>query len=674
MPTRTSGTRPLSLVDDDEVLETCARREPEERLRRRAMSRIADPRRLVALTLDRDLEYDDRKYAWKLVEDPDVLVEVAIDDPWNDQWHATEAVERLSDEARLTRVADESRDASARVAATRRIELPATLARLALEHEDSRVRLAAVARIEDQDVLDRVAASEPEESVREQAARKMTHPQPLADLALGDKDEDVRLIAIRRVHDADVLARIAREDPDGRNREPHLSLQAIGSSPAGPLLRELQELRSSRGELARLVLALREPLLSSAAGALEVEVLAEPIGSRYTTGWIPGDDVQVRVRRSGELVLQRHFKSVFPGSMSPTNHVPAKIDVQAAVTELLEALDPARDLLERLGSEALAWDLRLAALVRLDDQAAYARALATDPDGGLRRAVAPLCEDEELLARVACEDPDYGTVRAAVAALTDEGLLIRVATDGGYTARKDATIRLTDQEALGRIALSDESLSIQEDAVARIDDVPTLLRIVRGAKYDNVAYAAVLRLHDREVLESLEAEGETLGQVAELALVLDDPVLVELLGPVEARADAGRGESAFGDYRRLSLRLRLDGKLVSEDKWTVYTASLRFDACNLLSTLLAGRVSDADLGRLLSESTTTLLCRAAVSATTDPALRSSTARDHPDEAVRLTAIGLSKDLDLLREIAARRPATPESNAAGRRMREIDEDG
>jgi hypothetical protein len=135
---------------------------------------------------------------------------------------ALKAVEKMTDQQKLAKVAKEARNWRARLEAVYELTDQTVLADIAKNDKDSYMRKAAVKTLTDQTVLADVAKNDKDRDVREAAVEKLTivrkaavekltDPAALADIAKNDKElTDVRKAAVCELTDQTALADIAK--------------------------------------------------------------------------------------------------------------------------------------------------------------------------------------------------------------------------------------------------------------------------------------------------------------------------------------------------------------------------------------------------------------------------------------------------------------------------------
>src|SRR5262245_61773952 len=174
-------------------------------------SAIVEPVRLAAVA--------------KLTEQ-NLLGEVILSSRFKSEDHVWAALEKVTDQRVLGRIALEFPDPQARY--PNRIDRlidkvtdQTVLIDIAKSAAAMTVRLAAVGRLHDGAVLPGIARSDRDSPVRAAAVNKLTDLALLADLATTDRAVSVRVAAVGKLRDQSVLARIARSD-----REPSVKTAA----------------------------------------------------------------------------------------------------------------------------------------------------------------------------------------------------------------------------------------------------------------------------------------------------------------------------------------------------------------------------------------------------------------------------------------------------------------
>jgi hypothetical protein len=388
----------------------------------------------------------------------------------------------------------ESEDISVRTAAVERLTDQAVLAKVAIGDKDEYVRRAAVERLTDQAVLAKVAIEDKDENVRETAVRKITDQALLTRVAIGDKDEYVRRAAVERLTDQAVLAKVAIGDKDGNVRwvaverlvDPALKAQLKSPVGRANLIGELQDsdpilmkiatdrigatLDASEC-IARMKLAVREPRIQSRFPGLQCKTYARETGQRYLGSgilFLHGETVFIRFHQNGKTLAEARWHTEFPPSTTSSYFKPADVNGGELLKKLfhLRAFTP-EDLAEFCRSKIP--EVRIGAGGNITDQALLAKLAIEDDDWCVRQTAVERLSSQAALAKVALEDKEPKIRLVAIEALTDQAVLARVAIEeSNWRVRVAAVEKLTDQAVLAKVGIEDKVSSVRDAAKNRI--------------------------------------------------------------------------------------------------------------------------------------------------------------------------------------------------------------
>jgi hypothetical protein len=132
---------------------------------------------------------------------------------------ALRAVEKMTDQKKLERVAKEAESRSVRATAVRKLTDQTVLADIAKNDSNWDVREAAVEKLTDQTVLADIAKNDSDGYIRSAAVKKLTDQTVLAHIAKNDSWESVRSAAVKKLTDQTLLADIAKNDSDSYVRK-----------------------------------------------------------------------------------------------------------------------------------------------------------------------------------------------------------------------------------------------------------------------------------------------------------------------------------------------------------------------------------------------------------------------------------------------------------------------
>jgi hypothetical protein len=165
-----------------------------------------------------------------------------------------------------------------------------------------------------------------------------------------------------------------------------------------------------------------------------------------------------------------------------------------------------RDLLGEIARDDADPRVRRAAVGKLMDPSALARAATSDPDEGVRDAALAMLRD---IALDAFEGLAEGESLAAVEALEDARTLAIVAK----TALRDevalrALWRISDPRAIGSIARHAQLERVRLSALASLEDHAEIVGVAMNSDFRDTGVAAVERLSDRADLEGIAARAK----------------------------------------------------------------------------------------------------------------------------------------------------------------------
>ena len=179
------------------------------------------------------------------LEDPDLKVRAA-------------AVQAISSEETLEKVALNSPAVELRVLASRRIENPGRALAIVRGTKDPYVAASLMEKIVDGAALRQIALSSPVSEIRILATQKIEDVAVLAELAADNDDPSAALEALLRVHDEKRLAEIAR-----KNKNQTIRTAAIVDINDVALLRSLHDEIAAEDELVGMMIEERAKMLET---------------------------------------------------------------------------------------------------------------------------------------------------------------------------------------------------------------------------------------------------------------------------------------------------------------------------------------------------------------------------------------------------------------------------
>jgi hypothetical protein len=375
---------------------------------------------------------------------------------WRSSWYPDRrsAVQKLTNQAKLARVAREDTHSAIRLLAVSRLTEQSLIATIAEADSDREVRGAAINRLSDQAILARVAERCRYGDVRVAAAAKL-NDQLLAQtcyalVAQSDNDSEARETAVGRLEDQVVLARIARGNDIPRVRETAI-FKIEDESVLAELARETRDYWSHYvREAAVKRLGDQQLLAEIAKGDTDLNVRAAAIGKltdQSLLGEIAKNDKAWHAAIS-RLTDQRVLAEVACTSATePALEALAKIETdQRKFTYILRNAGNAsvrchvigRTLDQQVLAEAARCDnsdlVRLAAAMKLDDlqlaQTIYAEIARRSCPRERDNAIAQIT-DETILWDLITDIPNRDGQLAAIARLLRMGWKVRRMVEQG---------------------------------------------------------------------------------------------------------------------------------------------------------------------------------------------------------------------------------------------------
>jgi len=385
---------------------------------------------------------DVRKAAVGKLTDQSLLAKVALEAEDSDVCEA--AVRKLTDQSLLAKVALEAWDPGVREAAVEKLTDQYPLAKIATtgSHLFSSTRLAAIKKLTDQSLLAKIIVENTIQGVREAAFETLTDQSLLAKLALEDEGLDVHEAAISRLTEPAMLARLSTTNGDGRTQLIHKLILAFDNVPDEHRVRLINSILPA-------VRVLSDPEIVNIVG--EIVSVRTIWSSRSASYW----GVKAKGgNKSGELFkcsvklknlsesLSHTWSTFFPTSTSHLAFEFAKINAG-------DILGPA---FERL------------------PQSLLTKIAVKDGDSTVRIAAIEKLTDQSLLAKVAVEGKDRSVRIAAIEKLTDQSTLAKVAVEGkDQSVRRAAVNKLTDQPTLAKIVIEDKDRFVRGAARERLN-------------------------------------------------------------------------------------------------------------------------------------------------------------------------------------------------------------
>ena len=432
-----------------------------------------------------------------------------------------DAVERMTDQDLLAKIAMEDEKAGVRQAAVAKLTDQDLLAKIAMEAKDRivlrkaagevlmdpktelevHVCLAAVAKLTDQDLLAKIALEAKDWSVlRLAAVEKLTDQALLAKIALED-EKRVREAAVKVLIDQAALGKIAVDNENWRVRLILKVIQAFDSVPTEHRERLIAEVLPA-------LRVLSDPAVVSVIGDIvSVKTDWKSSSALYIVGGTKRGErftCSVKVRNLPES-LSHIWSTSFPQETRDLGFESADVNAGDLLKPAFDRLSPAA--LAKYAVEDEDWGVRQAAVEKLMDQAVLAKVAVEDEDMHVRQAAVENLMDQAVLAKVAVKDKDESVRIAAVEKLTDQGVLAKIVVeDEDMHVRQAAVRKLTDQGVLAKIAVEDEDWYVRQAAVENLMDQAVLAKVAVKDKDESVRIAAVEKLTDQVLLAKIAVE------------------------------------------------------------------------------------------------------------------------------------------------------------------------
>jgi uncharacterized protein YigA (DUF484 family) len=337
-----------------------------------------------------------------------------------------DAVECLTDQQLLARVATLAGEPEVRMAAALKLTDRGLLARIALFDKDDFASSAAVSKLADQALLAKIAIEALNDRARLDAAHRLDDQALLAELAVRPSNEYVRKAAISKLNDEKALASIALGDSD-----PVLRATAVSRmDPYDPALKRLAAFGQYANfdpvmSLARIKLATQEPPIRNRFPQIWFRAEITSSAQVYYTSEISGEEISVELNQGEGTLAKGSWRTHFPDATvaNSSSFQPAEMRTDDFFLELFRAGQFTQGDLAGLTSSENPI-VRSAAVAGLTDQALLARSAVNDPDIWVRRVAVERLANRETLARVAAGDPDLSVrlqAEARIRQLQDSG-------------------------------------------------------------------------------------------------------------------------------------------------------------------------------------------------------------------------------------------------------------
>jgi hypothetical protein len=336
-----------------------------------------------------------------------------------------------------------------------------------VEDNSWKVRRAAVEKLTDQAALAKIALEDKSGSVRRTAVKKLTDQDLLAKVALEAWYRDVRIAAVKKLADQAALGKVAADDEDWRVRLIFKVIRAYDSVPTEYRERLIRERLIA--DVLPAIRILSDPVVVSVIGDIvTVKTYWESTNASYTGGTKHGEEFTCSIKvRNLPTSLSHTWSTYYP-------YITDSLGFESADVNAGDLLGPAFDRLSQAALAKIAQedkdeDVRKAAVWELTDQSLLAKVAVEAGDRNVRRAAVWKLTDQAALAKIAQEDEGGDVRQAAVDKLIDQELLAKIAQeDEDGDVRQAAVDKLIDQGLLAKIAREDKNEDVRQAAKNRL--------------------------------------------------------------------------------------------------------------------------------------------------------------------------------------------------------------
>lgn len=296
----------------------------------------------------------------------------------------------------------------------------------------------------------------------------------------------------------------------------------------------------------------------------------------------------------------------------------------------------------------------------------------------VRKAAVEKLNDQSVLTEIAKKDESPSVRQAAVECLNDQSVLTEIAKKDEYSDVRQAAVQgLDDQSVLFEIANEDESQYVRLAAVECLDDQSILSKIAKTNKYENVAESALKKVTDQQLLAEIvepvmyvRTEGDSQNTVTVVVTQLDvirkeaiemlkDEVLIAELSKIKLGMDFkeyGKFELngiPIHNFRDLAVLKLKNEKLLTELADT--TSDIRVQMFAIISLALGSDWHELTFiqGKGFDQGQKRRNARIARLANPDPDIRKYIVEDIDNEDI-LKLIAIKDRMQIVREAAKKR--------------------
>ncbi len=270
------------------------------------------------------------------------------------------------------------------------------LAKVAVETKSDFVRTLVAKRVEDQSLLRRLALTDENSDVRSAAVERLTDEALLAEIAVKDKDADVRASAFAGVRDELLLARLVAD----RRVPTATRFFAIERGVPGVDFRRLAgnlgvQTSDAIEAFGRLHLALTDPIIAAHSSGIAVDFSSRRNSVRY--GMSGGyellcEEVTLALVRGSTVVASETGDCSFPQmitypagtALGAFPHRVSTLNLAALMAAFFSIADIPEEDLIKLARSGTIYEIRSGAVDNMRDRASLTKLALEDKSGGIR--------------------------------------------------------------------------------------------------------------------------------------------------------------------------------------------------------------------------------------------------------------------------------------------------
>lgn len=496
-------------TDNQKKLARIALEADDEAVRKAAVERLTNQVLLAEIVMNAKGWEDVRELAVAKVEDQALLVKVALETNYVGYAISCAAARHLKDQTLLAKVALEASGFGEGVClpAVKGLTNQVLLAKVATAAKLMDVRQVAMQQLSDQELLARMAVEEVDHHIREAACRRLFEIHRNGSWSQSSADDaDTRLYV-------DVIQAICASPIPGEHRcRWYLNLSEIVRLLTLPCIaEETGILGALRIDWEPSCDQYHHGFIQGEEVALSIQASKMPLHGTWSSTFpqgIPIRDEKDWTWRSADFDIAVFYSEHF-ANLPQSKHV--WIANESKYPSLRRsAVKHVEDqsLLAKIAVEDEDGDVRQAAVEKLDDQALLANVVMSwmwSESSPVSETAVKKLKDQASLAQIAVVANDVNVCIAAVERIHDQKLLANVAVEAKRAVREIAVERLENQTLLFEIAQMADNVGVSERAVKKLKDQEILAQLAVGAENGYIRESAVGVMTNSAVLSKVAA-------------------------------------------------------------------------------------------------------------------------------------------------------------------------